>query len=59
MKVPCLNCKDRNMYCHDSCKKYIKYSYEKEKSRINKKEMDYGNYLYDAINRMQTIKSTN
>lgn len=57
MKTPCLNCKNRNLYCHSQCEKYKKFRNSIDKAKLNKQEIDFSNYLYDAIDRMKTIRN--
>lgn len=59
MTPPCLYCMDRKISCHDKCKRYQEYKSERDKLKITKKEMDFNNYMYDAITRMQSVKSSN
>ena len=35
-KAPCLDCKDRKVLCHSTCKKYLYF--RQELDRINKEE---------------------
>lgn len=51
MIAPCKNCKDRKLYCHDKCKKYIEWK-NKQKSR-DAEECEYMNYLEGAMKRMK------
>lgn len=51
MIAPCKNCRDRKLYCHDKCKKYIEWK-NKQKSR-DAEECEYMNYLEGAMKRMK------
>ena len=33
MKVPCLNCAERQIYCHIDCERYKAYKYTTEENR--------------------------
>jgi len=39
MSYDCLNCSDRELYCHDSCKKYARM--KQERQLINEKYRQY------------------
>lgn len=56
MNTPCLNCKDRNMNCHSQCNKYKQYRDKLDKAKINKQDIEFNDYLYDAIDRMQSVR---
>lgn len=51
MKAPCLNCELRQINCHSKCNKYKEF--KESRNKIKKDNIDYGNYLYDAIARMK------
>ena len=53
MKAPCLNCKDRNICCHDTCERFMKYRNRVDRSRMNKEELEANDYLYAAMHRMK------
>lgn len=48
---PCLNCKDRVLYCHSNCKKYkdFKVQSEKEKSVIDSNRRN--EYVSNSVRR--------
>lgn len=53
MKAPCLNCKDRTIYCHSSCNKYKKFRSKLDKAKSTKEDIEFSDYLWRDKDEMQ------
>ena len=53
MKIPCQkDCPDRNATCHAECEKYLAFSREQEKRRIeNQRKVDLDGYFVNISKR--------
>jgi hypothetical protein len=61
MKRPCLNCEERNIYCHSNCDKYKEFVNEVEvikQARIDYILKNRGSYKYKqaTINKLRRKK---
>ena len=57
MNNPCWNCKEREMYCHSDCDKYLEHKeiLEKKKTFLEVDKI-FGNYVYHAVKRMKGVR---
>lgn len=54
---PCKDCKNREIGCHSTCEKYIKYSKLNAKDyEERRREQDYKSFVYDSIERRRKYK---
>ena len=55
-KVPCKDCKDREIGCHSKCKKYLTFKKDLKKAKAKEKfEKKIEDDIWDGIN--MSIKS--
>lgn len=51
---PCLNCKDRVIGCHSTCKKYKEYFDENEKRKEKLRKKQEVSYVVNGYNKNKT-----
>lgn len=57
-KSPCLDCKNRSLYCHDTCKRYLKYRKLIDEARVERvKEMDVMGYTINNVYKFKKARN--
>lgn len=50
--APCKECKDRYPACHDHCQRYKEYKAKLAKNKIDKRNRELNDYVYERESRI-------